>query len=143
MESPSSSHGEELKDYSKTRTAPINEGEDAALEFLRQNEVGTVADLNETKALRWKIDLRIMPLLMSIYFLQYLDKTLLNYAAVMGIKEYLKGNEYNNLGTIFYVGYIVAEPFTAWLMQKFPIGIYLGINVTCMLRLELASLSCD
>lgn len=132
MDSPSSS--DEKHDYSKTQTTPITEGEDAALEFLRQNEVGTVADLTETSALRWKIDLRIMPLLMTIYFLQYLDKTLLNYAAVMGIKKYLKGNEYNNLGTIFYVGYIVAEPFTAWLMQKFPIGIYLGINVTCMSR---------
>lgn len=78
----------------------IHSSEDAALQFLRENEIGVVADFNETKALRWKIDLRIMPLLMTIYFLQYLDKTLLNYASVMGIKQHLKGNEYNNLGTM-------------------------------------------
>ncbi|KAL2833276.1 major facilitator superfamily domain-containing protein [Aspergillus cavernicola] len=108
------------------------EGGDAALEFLaREQEAGVVIDITETKALRWKIDLHIMPILIVIYFLQYLDKTLLNYAAVMGIKEYLKGNEYNNLGTIFYVGYLVAEPITAYLMQRLPIGKYLGINVVC------------
>lgn len=91
MESPSLNE----KSYNP-KTTPVNEGDDAALEFLRQNEVGTVAEYSETKALRWKIDLRIMPLLMTIYFLQYLDKTLLNYASVMGIKTYLPGNEVNN-----------------------------------------------
>jgi MFS family permease len=105
---------------------------DAALMFLaREHEAGVVIDIAESRALRWKIDLRIMPILMGIYFLQYLDKTLLNYAAVMGIKDNLKGNEYNNIGTIFYVGYFVAEPITAYLMQRFPIGKYIGINVTC------------
>lgn len=47
----------------------------------------------------------------------------------MGIKKYLKGNEYANIGTIFYVGYIVAEPLQCWLMQKFPIGKFIGVNV--------------
>jgi hypothetical protein len=83
-----------------SKTSPLHSADDAAGDFLRQNEAGTVSEYTENKALRWKIDLRVMPLLMSIYFLQYLDKTLLNYAAVMGIKNYLKGNEYNNLGTM-------------------------------------------
>ncbi|KAK9379675.1 major facilitator superfamily domain-containing protein [Kockiozyma suomiensis] len=67
---------------------------------------------------------------MFIYFLQYLDKTLLNYAAVMGIRENLTDSQYSNLGTIFYVGYIASEPITTYLMQRFPLGKYLGINVT-------------
>ncbi|KAJ6019348.1 hypothetical protein N7522_001415 [Penicillium canescens] len=104
---------------------------DAALMFLAREHRAGVVDIAESGALRWKIDLRIMPILMGIYFLQYLDKTLLNYAAVMGIKDNLKGNQYNNIGTIFYVGYFVAEPITAYLMQRFPIGKYIGINVTC------------
>ncbi|KAJ5981894.1 hypothetical protein N7522_013522 [Penicillium canescens] len=104
---------------------------DAALMFLAREHRAGVIDIAESGALRWKIDLRIMPILMGIYFLQYLDKTLLNYAAVMGIKDNLKGNQYNNIGTIFYVGYFVAEPITAYLMQRFPIGKYIGINVTC------------
>ncbi|KAL2871451.1 major facilitator superfamily domain-containing protein [Aspergillus lucknowensis] len=113
-------------------TTPEKYGDgDAALMFLSREHEAGVVDIAETSALRWKIDLRIMPILMSLYFLQYLDKTLLNYAAVMGIKDNLKGNEYNNIGTIFYVGYLVAEPITAYLMQRFPIGKYTGINVAC------------
>jgi MFS family permease len=108
------------------------ENGDEALKFLARGQaVGEVMDVNETKALRWKIDFRVMPFLMSIYFLQYLDKTLLNYAAVMGIKDQLKGNEYSNLGTIFYVAYLVAEPITSYLMQYFPIGKYLACNIIC------------
>jgi len=79
----------------------LDNNEDAALQFLGDNEVGTVAEFHDSAALRRKIDLRVMPMLIEIYFLQYLDKTLLNYAAVMGIKEHLKGNEYNNLGTMY------------------------------------------
>jgi MFS family permease len=116
----------------KPTTAANYDNGDEALKFLvQEQQAGVVLNITETKALRWRIDLRIMPLCMAIYFLQYLDKTLLNYAAVMGIKEFLPGNEYANLGTIFYVGYLVAEPITAYLMQRWPIGKYLGINVTC------------
>ncbi|QKX58986.1 uncharacterized protein TRUGW13939_06114 [Talaromyces rugulosus] len=116
-----------------TAALPAKHGDgDEALEFLaREKDAGMLMDIIETKALRWKIDLHIMPVLVAVYFLQYLDKTLLNYAAVMGIKTYLKGNEYNNLGTIFYIGYLVAEPITAYLMQRLPIGKYLGFNVFC------------
>ncbi|KAK9367535.1 major facilitator superfamily domain-containing protein [Lipomyces kononenkoae] len=104
---------------------------DMALQFLtdaKHDGVDTTS-IDESK-LRWKIDLRLMPILCTIYFLQYLDKTLLNYAAVMGIRKNLTTSEYSNLGTIFYVGYIVSEPITSYLMQRFPIGKYLGINVT-------------
>jgi ACS family allantoate permease-like MFS transporter len=53
-----------------------------------------------------KIDLTIAPLLAVTYFLQYLDKTTLNYAAVMGIRTdtHLKGQDYSNLSMLFYVG---------------------------------------
>ncbi|KAK9466989.1 major facilitator superfamily domain-containing protein [Lipomyces arxii] len=93
----------------------------------RNDNIDT-STVNENK-LRWKLDLRLMPILCCIYFLQYLDKTLLNYAAVMGIRKNLTPGEFANLGTIFYVGYIASEPITSYFMQRFPIGKYLGINV--------------
>ncbi|KAK9336414.1 major facilitator superfamily domain-containing protein [Lipomyces starkeyi] len=103
---------------------------DMALQFLidAKNDSVDISSVDERK-LRWKIDLRLMPILCTIYFLQYLDKTLLNYAAVMGIRKNLTSSQYSNLGTIFYVGYIVSEPITSYLMQRFPLGKYLGINV--------------
>jgi hypothetical protein len=53
-----------------------------------------------------KIDFTIAPLLASVYFLQYLDKTTLSYTAIMGIRTdtHLKGQEYAILSMLFYVG---------------------------------------
>lgn len=78
-----------------------------------------------------KIDWRVSALLCGVYFLQFIDKSLLNYAAVMGIKSYLKpnSNQFSDLGTILYVAYIVGEPVNAYLFQKLPAAKLLGCNI--------------
>lgn len=80
-----------------------------------------------------KVDLRVSWFLCGIYFLQFIDKSLLNYAAVMGIKNYLKKdlNEFSNLGTMFFVGFIVGEPVSAYLFQKLPAAKLLSFNIFC------------
>lgn len=88
---------------------------DEALAFLTSHPNATEisiqgnAILDDPKRLRkliWKIDLTIAPLLAAVYFLQYLDKTTLSYAAVMGIRTdtHLKGQDYSNLSMLFYIG---------------------------------------
>lgn len=69
------------------------------------SQEGQIYQYHESKALRRKIDLLLLPFLCLIYFAQYLDKTLLNYASVMGLRTdtHLTTQEYANLGTIFYV----------------------------------------
>lgn len=76
-----------------------------------------------------KIDKRITPLLCGVYFLQFLDKSLLNYAAVMGIKKNLSGNQFSNLGTILYVAFIVGEPLNKYLFQRLPPAKLMAANV--------------
>lgn len=59
---------------------------DDALRFLQhEEEGGSVREMTaqDEKSLRRKIDWMIMPLMWSCYCLQYLDKTLINYANVM------------------------------------------------------------
>jgi hypothetical protein len=53
-----------------------------------------------------KIDFTIAPLLATVYFLQYLDKTTLSYTAVMGIRTdtHLVGQDYSDLSMLFYIG---------------------------------------
>ncbi|KAK9434611.1 allantoin permease [Metarhizium brunneum] len=104
---------------------------DAALKFLEnQGTVPSMSDSDEKRLLR-KIDWHIMPLLTCCYFLQYLDKTLLNYANVMGIKQDtgITGNQFSLLATIFYISFIVCEFPTGYLMQRFPLARYLGANI--------------
>ena len=54
---------------------------DAALDFLKSEAVSSAAPIDDRKIVR-RIDWMIVPLMWLCYLLQYLDKTLINYAAV-------------------------------------------------------------
>ncbi|KAF2007888.1 MFS general substrate transporter [Amniculicola lignicola CBS 123094] len=82
----------------------------------------------EAKRVLRKIDTRIVPILFFIYLLQYLDKNGINYASVYGLQEdtNLQGQDLSWLGSIFYFGYLVGQPPSGYLMQRLPIGKFLG-----------------
>jgi hypothetical protein len=65
----------------------------------------------DIKTLRRKIDWHIIPLLFACYTMQFLDKVILNYAAVMGLQRdlALKGNEFSNIATFLFVGLLCFE----------------------------------
>lgn len=62
-------------------------------------------DVRRRRLIR-KIDFTIAPLLASVYFLQFLDKTTISYTAIMGLRTdtHLHGQEYSYLGMLFYIG---------------------------------------
>lgn len=93
-------------------------------------------DRNDVQVSRktWlKIDLHVTAMLCGVYFLQFLDKSLLNYSAVMGIKSYLKphSNQFSNLGTILFIAYIIGEPINVYLFQKVPPAKFMAACVFC------------
>jgi len=70
-----------------------------------------------------------------VYGLNYLDKTTLSYASIMGLKLPpsdnilesgigLVGDQYSWLGSMFYFGYIAWEYPTTRLLQVLPLGKY-------------------
>ena len=60
-------------------------GKDKAAQFLKAQGEDIVLTPQEDKRVLRKIDWRIMPLLLTIYSLQFLDKTTLSYASVFGV----------------------------------------------------------
>ncbi|KAJ4348751.1 uncharacterized protein N0V89_010129 [Didymosphaeria variabile] len=86
---------------------------------------------NEEKRLVRKIDCMILPYLAVCYAFFYIDKTTLSYAAIFGIREDLNlvGDRYNWLSSIFYFGFLAWAFPTNFLMQRLPIGKYLGANI--------------
>ena len=91
------------------------------------------------------LDIILIPLyeqlMCLIYGVNYLDKTALSYASVMGINSdlNLSVSQYSWLGSIFYFGYLIWEYPTSLLLQRYPLGKYTvfnvimwGIMVTCM-----------
>ncbi|KAL4967187.1 putative MFS transporter [Aspergillus stella-maris] len=78
-----------------------------------------------------KINRRVLVCMLGTYFCQSLDKGTLGFSSIMGIQEDagLDGDKYNWLGTIIYIGILVGEYPTNFLLQKLPIAKYLAGNV--------------
>jgi len=69
-----------------------------------------IQDVNEKRIIH-KVDRHILPLLFAAYFLQFMDKVVLNYANVMGLQRDLgmTGNQFSWAGTTFFIAYGLAE----------------------------------
>lgn len=106
------------------------------------------ASPEEAAAVLRKIDWYLVPVLVLVNAIQLIDKNVryssselsvekltwfvqtLSSAATYGMIQQanLRGQEYSLLVTLFYIGYLVAEYPSNYLMQKFPTGKYLTIN---------------
>ncbi|MCJ1239140.1 hypothetical protein MMC14_007133 [Varicellaria rhodocarpa] len=135
-----------------------NDADEAMKAFSGYEGDILVLDEATNKRLLRKIDLHLMPvnplrrlgpsallilvqLLCVIYGLNYLDKTTLSYASVMGIKKDigLVGSDYQWLGSMFYFGYLAWEYPTNRLLQRLPLAKYSsfciilwGLTLACM-----------
>ncbi|TFK43608.1 MFS general substrate transporter [Crucibulum laeve] len=79
------------------------------------------------RKLRRKLDLLIPPLCAAVYFTQFLDKTSLNYASIMGLP--IVGQNYNLVSLAFYLGFLFWEFPTVYISQKLRVAKYLGVNI--------------
>ncbi|GAM86548.1 hypothetical protein ANO11243_045620 [Dothideomycetidae sp. 11243] len=77
------------------------------------------------------IDWHLMPVMCCVYGLNYLDKTTISYASVMGLQKdlHLHGNNYQWLSSVFYFGYLGWEYPTSRLLQRLPLGKYSAANI--------------
>lgn len=105
---------------------------DEALNFLQNQDVVDDLTPEEEGKLVRKIDWMIMPLMWNCYMLQYLDKTLVNYAAVMGLYDdaNINTDRFSNLALFFYVSYLLLEFPHGYGMQRLPTAKYLGTMIS-------------
>ena len=106
---------------------------DKAGQLLKEAGRSVFVTPADNKRILRKIDLAILPILLSVYCLQSLDKTSLAYASVFGLIDHahLVGEEYSWLGAIVYVAQLVWQPVVAYFLVKFPIGKFCAIMVFC------------
>ncbi|RFU74610.1 high-affinity nicotinic acid transporter [Trichoderma arundinaceum] len=107
--------------------------EDNFLEAMPSYTPGTLSHIAadselEGKALR-RFDIFLLPQLALVTILAYLDRTNLGNAKVFGLIEglNLKGNEFNNLVTLFYVTYIICDVLWVVSIKKFGANRILGV----------------
>ncbi|KAG6919497.1 hypothetical protein DXG01_005086 [Tephrocybe rancida] len=105
-----------------------------AVDTAAELSLGDGAEIDPAEALRIrkKIDFHIMPLMCILYWIQFMDKTTLGSSAILGIREstHLTTNQYNWLGTIFYLSYLVFEFPQNLALQRFPVGKWMSANIT-------------
>ncbi|KAI8149253.1 major facilitator superfamily domain-containing protein [Fennellomyces sp. T-0311] len=84
----------------------------------------------EKKLVR-KISWTFLPLVTLIVMVQFADMTALAISAVLGIFQdtHITGTQFSWLGSIFFLGYLVYQVPNQILMQKLPIGRYLGVCI--------------
>jgi len=111
--------------------ADPNDGDEALKAFAGHEGEIIVITPEAEKALLRKIDLNLMPILCVVYGLNYLDKTTLSYASIMGLQKDigLKGTNYSWLGSMFYIGYIAWEYPTNRLLQRLPLAKWSAFNI--------------
>ncbi|KAE8150741.1 major facilitator superfamily domain-containing protein [Aspergillus avenaceus] len=85
----------------------------------------------QEKALRRKLYWRIMGLLSVINIVLFIDKSTLGYAAILGLFEEtgITKKQYNDLNTVFYIGYLAAQWPGHYLMQRLPFGRFVSVVI--------------
>ncbi|KAL2256113.1 hypothetical protein VTK26DRAFT_2168 [Humicola hyalothermophila] len=104
---------------------------DDAWKYLNGHRDAAAIASVDLKALRRRIDFRIVPLMFFAYTLQFLDKVILNYAAVMGLHKdlNLQGNDFSNVATFLFVGLLCFEIPNIYFLQAVPAAKWLGLNI--------------
>jgi len=107
------------------------DGDAAMALFKSADELHEPYTEEEERRIIRKIDWMILPQIAICYAFFYIDKTTLSYAAIFGIRDDLDlyGTRYNWLSSIFYFGFLAWAFPTNYLMQRFPIARYLGVNI--------------
>ncbi|EEQ32054.1 membrane transporter [Microsporum canis CBS 113480] len=116
----------EIADPEKNQKAVgVSEDADEAMKAFAEGGPIELTPEDNKRLLRI-IDWKLMPMMCVVYGLNYLDKTTLSYASVMGLKQdiNLVKDNYQWLGSMFYFGYLAWEYPTSILLQRLPLAKY-------------------
>lgn len=114
-------------------TASLSSSKDAGKPVPVEGTTQHLPNFEHEKALTWKFDLRILPMLAIMYLFNALDKGNLGNAKTDGMDKDLGfvGNQYNVMLSIFYVPYVVFAPPIGMLGKKFGPHRVLPIMMFC------------
>ncbi|CAH6719770.1 allantoate permease [[Candida] jaroonii] len=76
------------------------------------------------KRLRRKSDMYLLPIMLTLYCLQFMDKLSNSFSSILGLRAELNmnGQIYSWTGSAFYLGYLFAEFFMSYALQKLPLA---------------------
>ncbi|KAJ7598052.1 MFS general substrate transporter [Mycena floridula] len=104
---------------------------DVSLTLVKDKLDTKPLDPEQSRKLRIKLDWHLLPLLFTVYCLQFLDKTTLGTGYILGLVKdnHLTTNQFNTLGSAFYIGFLVFQYPQNWALQVFPVGKWMAFNI--------------
>ncbi|KAJ5578692.1 transporter [Penicillium hispanicum] len=96
---------------------------DPKAEHVQVGEMISSIDIDPKaeRALVWKFDLHLLPVLACMYLFNSLDKSNLGNAKTAGLDDtlHMTGNQYSLVLSIFYIPYVLTAPFIGLLGKKY------------------------
>lgn len=120
-------------DASSTRlVVNIHEADDT-LRFLLENDakVPEITPEQEKKLSR-KVIFHVLGITFLVNMIMYMDKATLSYSSILGLWDvtHIHQNQYNNINTLFYVGFFVGQFPGTFVLQRFPLSkVLFGITI--------------
>lgn len=78
----------------------------------------------EYRKLIWKLDVRLLPPLFVLWFISLIDRVNIGTARIQGLEKDLhmdpRSNKFNVATVVVFVGLIIAEVPSNWLVKRFP-----------------------
>jgi sugar phosphate permease len=114
-------HSEHLEAPSSSRHGQSgSKGADRALAIIGDQRIEVTEE--ENRRILQKTDRTILVILVWVYFLQILDKSVLGYGATYGLKEdtHLSPGQYSLIGSIAPIAQLIWQPFSSVLIVKVP-----------------------
>lgn len=114
-------HSNDVKSHSAAKQG------DRALALIGDERV--VVTEEDNKSIRKKTDRVVLAILVWVYFLQILDKSVLGYGSIFGLQKatHLQGNQYSMVGSIAPIAQLCWQPFSSFLIVKVPHRILMPI----------------
>ncbi|SCU82824.1 LAFA_0D00254g1_1 [Lachancea sp. 'fantastica'] len=106
---------------------------DGTLAFLEEHDHefsdAKIADEDYSNIVK-KVNWNLMPLLIAITTLMFMDKTVLSYASIMGLfkSTNLTDSLYDDLNSIFYTGYTIGS-FMNLILQRYNLKKFLNVII--------------
>lgn len=97
---------------------------DETLQFMALHDAETPEiSPEQEKKLSRKVLWRVLGITFLVNMLMYMDKATLSYSSITGLWEVtgIDQDQYNNINTLFYVGFFVGQFPGTFILQKYPL----------------------
>lgn len=106
---------------------------DVTLDFMRIHdlEVPEITPEQEKKLAR-KVIWYVLGITFLVNMVMYMDKATLSYSSILGLWEttHIGQDQYNNINTLFYVGFFIGQLPGTYFVQRFPLSkVLFGIAI--------------